>query len=74
MLASSENRDLRTRVRSDVGWAGRSAGTPGTIARYAYDPTGSKAAPALTKRLDMQVGTSGLLGGIAEDPATRRIA
>ena len=49
-------------------------GYTGIVARYAYDPKGSKAAPALSKRIDVQVGASGLLYGIAEDPATHRIA
>ena len=49
-------------------------GYTGTIARSAYDAKASKAAPVLSKRLDVQVGASGLLYGIAEDPATHRLA
>jgi DNA-binding beta-propeller fold protein YncE/phospholipase C len=48
-------------------------GYSGTIARYAYDDS-SKTAPVLNKRIDIQVDTNGLLNGIAEDPATHRIA
>ncbi|GAC1582720.1 MAG: hypothetical protein NVS3B7_18130 [Candidatus Elarobacter sp.] len=49
-------------------------GYTGTIARYAYDASASKSAPALAKRLDVQVGSDGLIYGIAEDPATHRLA
>lgn len=48
-------------------------GYTGTVARYAYDSQGSKAAPALTKQVDLQVDI-GLINGIAEDPATHRLA
>ncbi|MGP6157633.1 MAG: YncE family protein, partial [Vulcanimicrobiaceae bacterium] len=51
-----------------------SCGYSGRIARYAYDAAASKAEPALSKRLDVQTGEGGLLGGIAEDPATHRVA
>ena len=49
-------------------------GYSGTIARYAYDAGASRTEPALTKRIDMQVDAAGLLNGIAEDPATHRLA
>ncbi len=48
-------------------------GYTGTIARYAYDGHASKAAPALSKLVDLQVD-SGLINGVAEDAATHRIA
>lgn len=48
-------------------------GYSGTIARYAYDPIGSKASPAFAKQIDMQVDL-GLINGVAEDPQTHRIA
>ena len=49
-------------------------GYTGAIARFAYDPSASKASPSLTKRLDMQVEANGLLNGIAEDAGTHRLA
>ena len=48
-------------------------GYSGTIARYAYDDS-SKSAPIFEKRIDIQVDANGLLNGIAEDPASHRIA
>jgi phospholipase C/DNA-binding beta-propeller fold protein YncE len=47
-------------------------GYSGTVARFAYDGTGPTL--ALTKRVDVQVGTSGLINGVAEDPPTHRLA
>ncbi|MBV8581132.1 MAG: hypothetical protein JOZ86_10940, partial [Candidatus Eremiobacteraeota bacterium] len=49
-------------------------GYSGTIARYAYDSSASKRTPAFAKQIDIQVGVSGLLNGIAVDPATHRLA
>ena len=49
-------------------------GYTGTIARYAYDRDASKRSPVLTKRVDIQIEANGLLNGIAEDPATHRLA
>jgi YVTN family beta-propeller protein len=48
-------------------------GYTGTIARYAYDAAGSKDAPVLAKLIDLSAGP-GLLNGVAEDPATHRLA
>src|ERR1700681_1007337 len=48
-------------------------GYTGTIARYGYDSS-SKRSPVFAKRLDIQIDAAGLLNGIAEDPATHRIA
>ncbi|HEY4440891.1 MAG TPA: bifunctional YncE family protein/alkaline phosphatase family protein [Candidatus Elarobacter sp.] len=48
-------------------------GYTGTIARYAYD-AGAKRAPLFSKLIDLQVDAAGLINGIAEDPATHRIA
>lgn len=49
-------------------------GYAAVIARYRYDRVASKRSPALAKREDLHVETSGLLNGIAEDPTTHRIA
>jgi YVTN family beta-propeller protein len=48
-------------------------GYTGTIARYAYDAAASAQTPTLTKSTDLQL-EEGLLSGIAEDPATHRVA
>jgi Phosphoesterase family len=45
-------------------------GYSGTIARFSY--AGPKL--VLTKRLDVQIAASGLINGVAEDPATHRLA
>ncbi len=50
-----------------------SRGYTGTVTRYAYDPAASKNAPAFVKLVDIQVDI-GLINGIAEDPATHRLA
>jgi YVTN family beta-propeller protein len=49
-------------------------GYTGTVARYVYDAKASAGAPALTKGTDLQAGGPGLINGIADDPATHRIA
>ena len=48
-------------------------GYSGRISRFAYDPTASRSALTLEKREDILINP-GLLNGIAEDPATHRIA
>jgi YVTN family beta-propeller protein len=48
-------------------------GYTGTIARYAYDAAASKSTPVFSKNIDLQVDV-GLINGIAEDPATHRLA
>jgi DNA-binding beta-propeller fold protein YncE len=50
-----------------------SRGYTGTIARYSYDAAGSGSAPALSAGADLQID-AGLISGIAQDPATHRIA
>jgi hypothetical protein len=49
-----------------------SAGYTGTIARFGYDGSASKAAPKFVKRTPLQIGP-GLLNGIAENPKTHRV-
>ena len=49
-------------------------GYTGIVARYRYDGPSSKRAPMLTKDLDLHVDAQGLVNGVAEDPATKRLA
>ncbi len=48
-------------------------GYTGVVARYRYDGPSSKRAPMLTKDIDLHVDAQGLVNGVAEDPATKRL-
>ncbi|MDP9025496.1 MAG: hypothetical protein M3N13_08995, partial [Candidatus Eremiobacteraeota bacterium] len=50
-------------------------GYTGKIARFTYTPPGAKKdTPSFDKRADLDAGGPGLVNGIAEDPATHRVA